>query len=169
MYFIRTITAACFLIGLCVPMLLPVILQLKQLHVQHEMLEKLEKEQLISIRVKAATVHWVKPKKECVLGTEMFDVKKIVVDGDELVLTGLYDAKEKELKRMIRQQSEQQSEQSKQTIQLFAAPALPVEAANVFSYTSGTDVVKSLFRQSLYHSPFLGFLTPPPRELFYFA
>ena len=165
MQFIRTITAACLLIGLCVPMLSPVLLQLKQLHVQHEMLEKLEKEQLISIRVKAATVQWVKPKKECLLGTEMFDVKKIVVDGDDLVLTGLYDAKEKELKRMIRQQSEQQSKQSKQTVQLFSALALPVDAANVFLYTTGTGVLKSLFRQSFYHSPFLGFLTPPPRFL----
>mgnify|MGYP006185601043 FL=1 len=165
MQFIRTITTACFLIGLCVPMLSPVILQLRQLHVQHEMLEKLEKEQLISIRVKANSVQWVKPKKECVLGAEMFDVKKIVVDGDELVLTGLYDAKEKELKRIIRQQSEQQSKQSKQTVQLLSALALPVEAANVFLYTTGTGVLKSLFRQSFYHSPFLGFLTPPPRFL----
>lgn len=163
MQFIRTITTACLLIGLCVPMLSPVILQLRQLHVQHEMLEKLEKEQLISIRVKAATVHWVKPKKECVHGTEMFDVKKIVVDGDELVLTGLYDAKEKELKRIIRQQSEQQSKQSKQTVQLFSVLALPIEAANIFLHNAGTDIPKSLFRQSFYHSPFLGFLTPPPR------
>ncbi|MEJ8817858.1 hypothetical protein [Lacibacter sp. H407] len=163
MYFIRTITAACLLIGLCVPMLSPVILQLKQLHVQHEMLEKLEKQELISIRVKTNSIHWVKPKKECVLGTEMFDVKKIVVDGDELVLTGLYDAKEKELKRMIRQQSEQQSKQSKQTVQLLAALALPVDAANIFSYRAEPVVLKNLFRQSFYHSPFLGFLTPPPR------
>lgn len=166
MQFIRTITAACLLIGLYVPMLSPVILQLRQLHVQHEMLEKLEKEQLINIRVKTNSVQWVKPNKECVVGTEMFDVKKIVVDGDELVLTGLYDAKEKELKRMIRQQSEQQS---KQTVQLFAALALPVDAANVFSYTAEPSELKNLFRQSFYHSPFLGFLTPPPRERIYFA
>lgn len=164
MQFIRTITAACLLIGLCMPMLSPVILQLKQLHVQREMLEKLEKEQLISVRVKAASVQWVKPKKECVLGTEMFDVKKIAVDGDDLVLTGLYDAKEKELKRMIRQQSEQQSKQSKQTVQLFSALALPVETANFFLYKAVTGIPKSLFRQSFYHSPFLGFLTPPPRS-----
>lgn len=165
MYFIRTITAACLLIGLCVPMLSPVILQLKQLHVQHEILEKLEKQELISIRVKTNSIQWVKPKKECVLGTEMFDVKKIVVDGDELVLTGLYDAKEKELKRMIRQQSEQQSKQSTQTVQLFSVLALPVEEANIFSYTAVTGVIRNLFRQSFYHSPFLGFLTPPPRFL----
>jgi hypothetical protein len=168
MQLIRTITAACLLIGLCVPMLSPVILQLKQLHVQHEMLEKLEKEQLISIRVKASIIQWVKPNKECVLGSEMFDVKKIVVDGDDLILTGLYDAKEKELKRMIRQQSEQQSKQSKQTVQLLAALALPVDAANVFSYSVEQGELKNLFRQSFYHSPFLGFLTPPPRKLIYF-
>ncbi|HLP39514.1 hypothetical protein [Lacibacter sp.] len=165
MQFIRTITAICLLIGFSLPMLSPVVLQLKQLHVQHEMLEKLEKQQLTSVRVKAAIVQWVKPQKECVLGTEMFDVKKIVVDGDDLVLTGLYDAKEKELKRMIRQQSEQQSKQSKQTVQLLSALALPVEAANVFSYNAGTGIPKNLFRQSFYHPPFLGFLTPPPRSV----
>ena len=169
MYFIRTITAACFLIGLCVPMLSPVILQLRQLYVQHEMLEKLEKEQLISIRVKAVNVQWVKPKKECVVGSEMFDVKKIVVDGDDLILTGLYDAKEKALKRTIRQQSEQQSKQSNQTVQLFASLALPVDAANVFSHSYRTGVIKTLFRHSFYHSPSLGFLTPPPKELFHFV
>jgi hypothetical protein len=163
MQFIRTITAICLLIGFSLPMLSPVVLQLKQLYVQHEMLEKLEKQQLISIRVKATNLQWVKPKKECVLGTEMFDVKKIVVDGDDLVLTGLYDAKEKELKRMIRQQSEQQSKQSKQTVQLLSALALPAEAANIFLYNAGTGIPKGLFRQSFYHSPFLGFLTPPPR------
>ena len=75
------------------------------------------------------------------------------------------DAKEKALKRMIRQQSEQQSKQSKQTVQLFSVLALPVEEANVFFYTAGTGIPKSLFRQSFYHSPFLGFLTPPPRFL----
>ncbi|HTH30511.1 MAG TPA: hypothetical protein VL946_04130, partial [Lacibacter sp.] len=106
---------------------------------QQKMLEKLEKEQLISIRVKASSVQWVKLNKECVLGTEMFDVKKIVIEGDDLILTGLYDAKEKALKRTIRQQSEQQSKQSKQTVQLFSALALPVEAANVLDYKAGTN------------------------------
>ncbi|HLO39197.1 MAG TPA: hypothetical protein VK173_11925 [Lacibacter sp.] len=127
------------------------------------MLEKLEKESLINIRVKADDIQWVKPNKECIVGNEMFDVKRIKVDGDDLILTGLYDVKEKELKRMIRQQSEQQSEQSKQTVRLFSTLALPVEVANVFFYTTGTGTPKSLFRQSFYHSPFLGFLTPPPR------
>ena len=163
MQFIRTITAICLLIGFGLPMLSPVILQLKQLHVQHEMLEKLEKESLINIRVKADDIQWVKPNKECIVGNDMFDVKNIKVDGDDLILTGLYDVKEKELKRRIRQQSEQQSEQSKQTVRIFSALALPVEVANVFFYTTGTGIPKSLFRQSFYHSPFLGFLTPPPR------
>lgn len=163
MQFIRTITAICLLIGFSVPMLSPVVLQLRQVHVQHEMLEKLEEQQLITVRVKAASVHWVKPKRECLLGTEMFDVKKIEVEGDHLVLTGLYDVKEKELKRMISQQSEQQSKQSKQKVLLFPVLALPVEAANVLFYKAGTGISMSLFRQSFYHSPFLGFLPPPPR------
>jgi hypothetical protein len=64
---------------------------------------------------------------------------------------------------MIRQQSEKQSKQSQETVRLFSALALPAEAANVFFYTPGTGIQKSLFRQSFYHSPFLGFLTPPPR------
>lgn len=159
----KTITAICLFIGFGLPLLSPAVLQLNQLYVQHEMLEELEKKQLVSIRVKASSVQWVKPKKECLIGAEMFDVKKILIDGDDLILTGLYDAKEKALKRMIRKQSEQQSNQSKQTVQLFSALALPVEAANVFIYTAGTGISKNLFKQSFYISPFLGFITPPPR------
>lgn len=163
MQFIRTITAICLLIGFGLPMLSPVVLQLKQLDLQYEMLEELEKHSLINIRVKANDIQWLKAKKECIVGNDMFDVKRIKVDGDELVLTGLYDVKEKELKRMISQQSEQQSEQSKQTARLFSVLALPVEVANVFFYTPGTGISTGLFRQSFYHAPFLGFLTPPPR------
>lgn len=147
-----------------VPLLAPVLLQLQQKHIQHEMLERLEREQLISIRIKASEVKWVKPGKEIAIGHEMFDIKNMETDGDDLVLTGLYDAEEKALKRLIRQQSQQESKQSKQTLQLLSALGLPAEAANVSSYTplSGND--NNLFRDSFYHSPFLGFITPPPKQ-----
>ncbi len=165
MQLIRTITAACLLIGISVPLLSPVLLQLKQLHVQHEMIEKLEKESLLTIRVKTASIQWVKPKKECVLNGEMFDIKRMQVVGDETILTGLYDEKEKELKRMLRRQTDQESKQAQQVLQLFFAVAAPVEASQQVLFVPESVKANALFRVSLYHSPYLGFQTPPPKQV----
>ena len=63
MFVLRTITAAVLFVCMLVPLFTPVYLQLKQLHIQHEMLEKLEKEELVSIRIKAGSLKWVKPGK----------------------------------------------------------------------------------------------------------
>ncbi|NCU03955.1 MAG: hypothetical protein GXC73_08210 [Chitinophagaceae bacterium] len=164
MRFVKTITAVLLLFFMLVPFVAPVLLQLRQKHIQHEMLERLEKEQLVTLRVKARDVQWVKPGKEIAIGHEMFDIKNMKTDGDDLVLTGLYDAEEKALKKLIRQQSQQESKQSKQTLQLLSALGLPAEAANIFSYTPLAANINNLFRDSFYHSPFLGFLTPPPKQ-----
>jgi hypothetical protein len=169
MQLLRTITAACLLIGISMPLLSPVWLQLKQLHIQHEMIEKLEKESLLSIRIKTTSIQWVKPNKECVVNGEMFDIKRMQVVGDETILTGLYDEKEKELKRMLRRQTDQQSKQAQQTLQVFFGVAPPVEAIQQELFVTKSVTATSLFRISLYHSPFLGYQTPPPKLVNFFC
>jgi hypothetical protein len=168
MQLLRTITAACLLIGISMPLLSPVCLQLRQLHIQHEMIEKLEKESLLTIRVKTASIQWVKPKKECALNGEMFDIKWMQVIGDETILTGLYDEKEKELKRMLRRQTDQESKQAQHMLQLFFGVAPPAQTAQQDLFVAKSVIAISLFRISLYHSPFLGFQTPPPKQDHFF-
>lgn len=146
-----------------VPLFTPVYLQLKQLHIQHEMLEKLEKEELVSIRIKAGSLKWVKPGKECVIGDDLFDVKRIQQEGDMLVLTGLYDVKEKQLKKLAAANSQQQSKQSRYCIKLLSLVVLVPETWNTQPQMSIFKKSYPSFHKSPYLNPYIGFLKPPPR------
>ncbi|RXK59751.1 hypothetical protein ESA94_11880 [Lacibacter luteus] len=146
-----------------IPVVIPVYLQIKQLHVQHEMLEKLEKEELVSIRIKASSIQWVKPGKECVVGTEMFDVKCIKQEGDMLVLTGLYDAKEKELKKLAATHSQEQSKQARYCIKLFSLADVTPDYLSPQPQISVIKKSYPSFHKSRYYNPYIGFLKPPPR------
>ena len=146
-----------------VPLLTPVCLQLKQLHIQHEMLEELEKKSLISIRVKKEMVNWVKPGKECMIGAEMFDVKHLQEEGTTLLLTGLYDTEEKQLKKLAATNSQQQSKQARYCIKLLS---LVVLIPDYLSTQPQVLVLKKrypLFHKSRYFKPYIEFLKPPPR------
>ncbi len=160
---LRPITAAVLFVCMLVPLLTPVYLQLKQLHIQHEMLEKLEKAELLSIRVKADNIQWVKPGKECVIGNEMFDVKRIKHEGDDLVLTGLYDAKEKALKKLAAAHSQEQSKQSGYTIKLLSLVLFPAEYVSLQPIVLTQHKAYPSFNNRWHLNPYIGFITPPPR------
>lgn len=163
MFVLRTITAAVLFVCMLVPLLTPVYLQLKQLHIQHEMLEELEMKSLISVRVKKEMVNWVKPGKECMIGAEMFDVKHIQQDGDMLLLTGLYDAKEKQLKRLAAATAQQQSKQSRYCIKLLSLVVLVPESLSTQPQMRILKASYPLFHKSPYFNPYIEFLKPPPR------
>jgi len=163
MYVLRTITAAVLFVCMLVPVITSVYLQLKQLHIQHEMLEKMEKTALISIRVKTNSIQWVKPGKECMIGAEMFDVKHIQQEDDQLVLTGLYDVKEKELKRIAAKQAQEQSRQSRYAIKLLSLVLITPEHISVQPIMVEQNRRYPLFNITTHINPFIGFITPPPR------
>lgn len=146
-----------------IPVVTPVYLQIKQLHIQHEMLEKMEKAELVSIRVKADNIQWVKPGKECVIGDEMFDVKRIKQEGELLVLTGLYDVKEKELKKLAVAHSQEKSKQSGYTIKLLSLILITPEQVSVQPIAASLSKSYPLFNRILHINPYIGFITPPPR------
>ncbi len=163
MYVLRTITAAVLFVCMLIPVVTPVYLQIKQLHIQHEMLEKMEKAELVSIRVKADNIQWVKPGKECVIGDEMFDVKRIRHEGDDLVLTGLYDAKEKALKKLAAAHTQEQSKQSGYTIELLSLVLFPAEYVSLQPIVLTQQKTYPSFNKRWYLNPYIGFITPPPR------
>lgn len=163
MYVLRTITAAVLFVCMLIPVITPVYLQIKQLHIQHEMLEKMEKAELVSIHVKADNIQWVKPGKECVIGDEMFDVKRIKQEGELLVLTGLYDVKEKELKKLAAAHSQEQSKQNSYTIKLLSLVLITPEQVSVPPITASLSKSYPLFNRSSHINPYIGFITPPPR------
>jgi len=165
MFCFKHIATFFLLAAFSIPILMPAVLQLKQSYVQWEMHEALEKQELVQIKVKTYDIGWVKNKKECVIHGEMFDVKKLEVINDETILTGLFDQKEKQIKKSLEDyaKNQQQSNKMQQWVKLFTI------------LFSNTDIVKTpaplyaevnlhyTFINSIYSSPFLGYTTPPPK------
>jgi hypothetical protein len=84
------------------PVVFNLVFQLQTLSVKKEMkqkLQRLEKEQLVTLHLQPSEIHWYKQDKELQIGAELFDVKSITRKGDVYIVTGLFDKKEKELKR----------------------------------------------------------------------
>ena len=55
------------------------------------MFEKMEKENIQSISLPADKINWYKKNRELIIDGKMFDVKSIEKQGDEYVITGLFD------------------------------------------------------------------------------
>lgn len=152
---------ACF----SIPLLMPAVWHLKQTYVQWEMLEKMEKDELVQIKIKAADVTWVKHKKECIINGEMFDVKQLKVTGEELLLTGLFDEKEKEIKKQLEDftKNQQQADALQQFVKLF--PVLFYNTSQIKTPAPVYVIMNqpATFVPSIYTSPYLGYTTPPPK------
>jgi hypothetical protein len=92
-----------FLFLLALPQLFIIGLQLCQCHVQHEALERLERESLQTVSVNIKEVTW-KSKKEVSINGRMFDIKSFKIHQGRYMLTGLYDDKETAIKDLLKKQ-----------------------------------------------------------------
>lgn len=77
---------------------------------QHEMMEKLEHSELQTITLHNDAVHWYKKNKEIIVNATLFDVHRYLVTKDSTVFTGLFDAKETELKNQVKNLLERRDE-----------------------------------------------------------
>jgi hypothetical protein len=87
--------------ALVLPVWIAVCLQVKTVVVRHQMLEALEKEQLVTIRLAPSAIKWYKLDKELQIGEALFDVKSITFKEGVYVVTGLFDKKEKALQKQV--------------------------------------------------------------------
>ena len=90
-----------FLCLVAMPLLFSVYTIIEQKIIEHRMEEKLEQENLQVITIDASSVIWLKKDKELLVNGEPFDVKIITSSGNNLILSGLYDLREKELKKQF--------------------------------------------------------------------
>jgi hypothetical protein len=164
MYTAKHILTIFLFTAFCISLLTPAYLQVKQLFIQWQMQEALEKEELLQVRIKTADIVWVKQKKECLVNGELFDVKHLSSINDETVLTGLFDTKEKELKKKLEDDVKNQGspEKSKQLVKLFSAV---VNAPDEMLFTLPFFEVKyiSHIGNSVYKTPYLANTAPPPK------
>ena len=102
--------------ALILPALLPacfaVFFIISQWKIRHDMKEKLENENLISLTVKTTDIIWVDMGEEALVNGKMFDVASYQQSGASIELKGLYDTVEDnlhvELQRLMQQKNGQQ-------------------------------------------------------------
>lgn len=85
------------------------------------MFEKLEKENIQSLRLPADKINWYKKGRELIIDGKMFDVKSIEKQGDEYMITGLFDEMETTLNdqlAMAHEQGNQHKTGSNQLLQV---------------------------------------------------
>ncbi len=143
----------------------PVFLQIRQTYIQWQMMEALETEELVEVRIKTSSIQWIKEKKECWINGEMFDVKQIKLVNDETLLTGLYDRQEKEIKKNLDDlaKKQQQSDKLQQFVKLFSVMIANSETGNLPALSFMNINNRNHFRNSIYTTPCLSCTAPPPR------
>jgi len=83
------------------PMLVCVYFLVKQQCIKAEMEEKLEACSLLTITLLKKNIQWVEQGKELIVQGELFDVKEVTQKNDSLVISGLFDSAEKEIKQKL--------------------------------------------------------------------
>lgn len=161
----RHIICTLLLVVSILPIAYPTILSIQKMLARWEMKEKLENEQLQTIRVKASAITWTFLKRECRIDGKMFDVKQMVEEGEFLRLTGLYDEKETEIENNI---SRNGSEDNKKAVAIMAAFAQAVTDHSVPPYEpveiTPTDIEWHLMIISELPHSTVKILTPPPES-----
>lgn len=151
---------------LCVaPTLVSLVLTIHSFWLKHEMLERLENEQLHRIVLKLDDVHWQEKGTELKINGQLFDVKYYHEENGKLVCWGIFDQEETELANWVENNSEKNEDElilSKLLIQLLKLPYIDAE----FSIKSNPSAsIANLFcdiRCILPIDPFLQGNTIPP-------
>ncbi len=97
----KNIFAFPLLLMVLMPMLVCVYFLVKQQCIKAEMEEKLEECSLTTITLLKKNIQWVEQGKELIVQGELFDVKEVTQKNDSLVISGLFDSAEKEIKQKL--------------------------------------------------------------------
>jgi len=155
-----------FLLVLTVlPLFISCLLAIEQSFIRHEMLEKLENENLHMIILHEDEVIWEKKDKELILGSTLFDVKYSIKKNNTILFYGLYDQEESRLlKRIDDNTANNKEEKTITSIMVFLTHLtfLNIKPAD-FSLESPNDqLTQYLKKTSIPLSPYLNFFSPPP-------
>jgi len=147
------------------PLFISCLLAIEQSFIRHEMLEKLENENLHMIILHEDEVRWEKKDKELVLGSTLFDVKYSIKKNNAIIFYGLYDQEESRLlKRIDDNTANNKEEKTITSIMVFLTHLtfLNIKPADFsLEYTNG-QLTQYLKKTSIPHSPYLNFFSPPP-------
>jgi hypothetical protein len=133
--------------------------------VQHRMKEKLESAPLITLQVAEKDIRWAKADKEIWVGDQLFDIKTMQKQNGRLLLTGLFDKEEKELKSIQQKTDKQASGLCGflfRSLQLFYTGETTACLLSSPAYTI-PDRHRFVYGEPFYQSPGMDIPLPPPR------
>ena len=98
----------------------------KQKLIQHQMKERLEKASLQTVILPLSKIKWVKKNKEISIDGKLFDVKSLIISGNNAIIKGLYDVDENKLhqilKNLVQHNNHRSSPESNLALKFFSLP-----------------------------------------------
>jgi hypothetical protein len=163
----KNILALTLLLIIVAPVLLFTVFLVKQKHIQNQMNERLEYASLHTITADSKEVRWIKKDKEAEVQGRLFDVKNFYTDGNTIVLTGLYDDDERELKQklslLMKQKKDGTAPLSQLMLKFIFNPALNkiTDSNSTVVYISSTKIFFKFYNENV-QAQYLSVATPPP-------
>lgn len=164
----RNITAYFLLLLTASPILFGAYLHVSQIIIQHEMREKLEQANLVTITVNKSEVKWMHKGREALINGNLFDVEEYSVKDDYIKLTGLFDEDEEKLIAQIENTQKNNPNNSNNN-------ALVFQLLSCFSlYTENDQATSRPFFNKQIFSPLQNLIilsvelsndTPPPKSI----
>ncbi len=166
MFNLKKILAASMLVSLAAPLFFLIAFFIKQQHIQHEMKEKLEYASLQTIAIRKSEFKWVRKDKEIFIKGQLFDVKTIVINKDKIIVTGLFDVDENNLKKLfssvMHQKQNETSPINKLILELLLSPAFLKSHEAFTAWVYGSLVTLFEYYDEALTSQSYAIKTPPP-------
>ena len=156
------IASALLLLLIALPLASLLVLQGWQWYLKHTAKERLEKELLETVVVKKHEFRWDKEGKEIRVAGRMFDVKSLQIQGEDILVTGIFDEKETAINAMLATQFEKNS----LLIRLLAFTQLFFSLAILFSVSKPAQQILRhfCFYVNRHQNISRKILTPPPQQ-----
>jgi hypothetical protein len=164
----KKIIALSMLLLVFAPVLVFTGFVVSQIIIQHQMEERLETSLLQTITVDQEDFQWVKKNKEINIGGRLFDVKSFKIYGNKLVVTGLYDDDENQLKESITRVIHRKSGESFPVSQLivkfiFNSEWYKTPLMTISSFSKEIQTIYSRYSEAIV-TKFPSINTPPPNS-----
>jgi hypothetical protein len=156
---------------LCLAALLPLCLSgffiAGRILIRIAMLEKMEKEQLQTVRIPTKHIRWYKKNRELDIDGKMFDVKSIRQIGDTSIVTGLFDEDDTVLHETLTGIHEQKNKGNINALMLYQVCLGIIAEQNLLrnqSFSPNSKLVNSTFAHFKVNflEIFLPCFSPPP-------
>ncbi len=161
----KKILTMIMLLIVAAPLLLHTVYLVKQKLIQHQMLESLESTSLQIVSINSVDFKWEKANKEVIIKGELFDVKSFEVKDGKVILKGLYDVEEKNLKnnyaKLLHQKNDRPAPLDKLLLKFIFATALLKNTICINWFSCFTKPSYFNYSQNLLTTISVVF-TPPP-------